>query len=81
MGALAAKPALEGKVGLFDKFGGVEAVDICIDEPDPSNFINVVRHLHPSFGAISLEGIKAPDCFIIERVLKEITPIPVFHDA
>ena len=80
IGALAAKPVMEGKAVLFNKFAGIESVDICVDEPDPCNFMNVVRHLHPSFGGINLEDIKAPDCFTIERTLKEISPIPIFHD-
>lgn len=80
LGALAAKPVMEGKSVLFNKFAGVESIDICVDTKDPEAFINVVRYLHPSFGGINLEDIKAPECFIIERRLKEIMPIPVFHD-
>ena len=80
LGALASKPVMEGKAVLFNKFAGVESVDICVDTKDPDTFINSVRYLHPSFGGVNLEDIKAPECFIIEKQLKELMPIPVFHD-
>jgi malate dehydrogenase (oxaloacetate-decarboxylating)(NADP+) len=80
LGALAAKPVMEGKAVLFNKFAGIESVDICVDAKDPDAFINCVRYLAPSFGGINLEDIKAPECFIIEEKLKELMPIPVFHD-
>ena len=80
LGALAGKPVMEGKAVLFNKFAGVESIDICVDATDPDDFINCVKFLAPSFGGINLEDIKAPDCFYIEEKLKEIMPIPVFHD-
>ena len=80
LGALASKPVMEGKAVLFNKFAGVESIDICIDAKDPDEFINCVKFLHPSFGGINLEDIKGPDCFYIEKRLKELMPIPVFHD-
>jgi len=80
LGALASKPVMEGKSVLFNKFGGVESIDICVDAKDPETFINCVRYLAPSFGGINLEDIKAPECFMIEQTLKELMPIPVFHD-
>ena len=80
LGALASKPVMEGKAVLFNKFAGVESIDICVDAADPDDFINCVKFLAPSFGGINLEDIKAPDCFYIEEKLKEIMPIPVFHD-
>ena len=80
LGALASKPVMEGKAVLFNKFAGVESIDLCIDAPNPDDFINAVKVLAPSFGGINLEDIKAPDCFYIEAKLKEIMDIPVFHD-
>lgn len=80
LGALASKPVMEGKAVLFNKFAGVESIDICVDAPNPDDFINCVKCLAPSYGGINLEDIKAPDCFYIEQKLKEIMPIPVFHD-
>jgi malate dehydrogenase (oxaloacetate-decarboxylating)(NADP+) len=80
LGALASKPVMEGKAVLFNKFAGVESIDICVDALDPDDFINCVRFLAPSFGGINLEDIKAPECFYIEKRLKELMPIPVFHD-
>lgn len=80
LGALASKPVMEGKAVLFHKFAGIESVDICVDTKDPDAFINCVRYLAPSFGGINLEDIKAPECFIIEKELKNLMPIPVFHD-
>ena len=80
IGSLAAKPVMEGKAVLFNKFAGVESIDICVDTQDPDEFINCVRLLAPSFGGINLEDIKAPDCFRVEKELKEKMDIPVFHD-
>lgn len=80
LGALASKPVMEGKAVLFNKFAGVESVDICVDTADPDEFINCVKCLGPSFGGINLEDIKAPDCFYVEKRLKELMKIPVFHD-
>lgn len=80
IGALASKPVMEGKSVLFKKFAGVDCIDICVDAPDKDEFINVVKCLAPSFGGINLEDIKGPDCFDVENKLKEIMPIPVFHD-
>ena len=80
IGALASKPVMEGKAVLFNKFAGVESIDLCLDAPDPDDFINAVKVLGPSFGGINLEDIKAPDCFYVEKKLKEIMDIPVFHD-
>lgn len=80
LGALAGKPVMEGKSVLFNKFAGVQSVDICVDTADKEAFINCVRYLGPSFGGINLEDIKGPDCFYIEEKLKSIMNIPVFHD-
>ena len=80
IGALASKPVMEGKAVLFKKFADVECIDLCVDAPDPDDFVNCVKHLAPSFGAINLEDIKGPDCFYVEEKLKQVMPIPVFHD-
>jgi malate dehydrogenase (oxaloacetate-decarboxylating)(NADP+) len=80
LGALAGKPVMEGKAVLFNKFAGIQSIDICVDAPDPESFINSVRYLAPSFGGINLEDIKGPDCFHIEEKLKSLMNIPVFHD-
>jgi malate dehydrogenase (oxaloacetate-decarboxylating)(NADP+) len=82
IGALAGKPVMEGKAVLFKKFAHVNCVDICVDTPADDNeaFINCVKYLAPSFGGINLEDIKGPNCFYIEDKLKELMPIPVFHD-
>ena len=80
LGALAAKPVMEGKAVLFKRFAGIDAIDLEIDTRDVDDFINCVRFLHPSFGGINLEDIKAPECFIIEQRLRELLDIPVFHD-
>jgi len=80
LGALASKPVMEGKAVLFKKFADVQCIDLCVDAPDPDDFINCVRYLSPSFGAINLEDIKGPDCFYVEKRLKELMNIPVFHD-
>ncbi|MFC0409062.1 NADP-dependent malic enzyme [Roseomonas elaeocarpi] len=80
IGALASKPVMEGKAVLFKKFAGIDSVDIEIEERDPQKFIEAVAVMEPSFGAINLEDIKAPECFEIERTLRERMKIPVFHD-
>ena len=80
LGALASKPVMEGKSVLFKKYAGVDSIDLCVDAPNPDDFINCVKFLAPSFGGINLEDIKGPDCFYVEEKLKSIMPIPVFHD-
>ena len=80
LGALAAKPVMEGKGALFKRFADIDALDLLVDTEDVDAFINSVRYLGPSFGGINLEDIKAPDCFLIEERLKELLDIPVFHD-
>ena len=80
IGALAGKPVMEGKAVLFKKFAGIDVFDIEVDAADPDLFVNVVAALEPTFGAINLEDIKAPECFEIERRLRARMGIPVFHD-
>ena len=80
IGALAGKPVMEGKALLFKIFGGLDCFDIEIDEKDPEKFIQAVKAISPTFGGINLEDIKAPECFEIERRLKEECDIPVMHD-
>lgn len=80
IGALAGKPVMEGKALLFKIFAGLDCFDIEVDEKDPEKFIQVVKSLAPTFGGINLEDIKAPECFEIERRLKEECNIPVMHD-
>ncbi len=80
LGALASKPVMEGKAVLFKRFADIDSIDLEIDINDTENFINLVRHLEPSFGGINLEDIKAPECFMIESRLREVMNIPVFHD-
>ncbi|MYN09728.1 malic enzyme-like NAD(P)-binding protein [Pseudoduganella aquatica] len=80
IGALAGKPVMEGKVVLFKKFAGIDSFDIEIDETDPDKLVDIIAALHPTFGGINLEDIKAPECFYIERKLRERLSIPVFHD-
>ena len=80
IGALAGKPVMEGKAVLFKKFAGIDVFDIEVNEPDPERFCNVVAALEPTFGAINLEDIKAPECFLIEAELRRRMGIPVFHD-
>ncbi len=80
IGALASKPVMEGKAVLFKKFAGVDVFDIEVDEADPHKLVDIVAALEPTFGAINLEDIKAPDCFIVEGELKKRMKIPVFHD-
>src|SRR6516165_8948004 len=71
IGALAGKPVMEGKGCLFKKFAGIDVFDIEIDETDPDKFVDIVASLEPTFGGINLEDIKAPECFYIERALRE----------
>ena len=80
IGPLAAKPVMEGKAVLFKKFAGIDVFDIEIDERDPDKLIEVIAALEPTFGGINLEDIKAPECFYVERTLRERMKIPVFHD-
>jgi malate dehydrogenase (oxaloacetate-decarboxylating)(NADP+) len=80
IGPLAGKPVMEGKAALFKKFAGIDVFDIELDAADPARFIDVVAALEPTFGAINLEDIKAPECFVIEQALRERMRIPVFHD-
>ena len=80
IGPLAAKPVMEGKGVLFKKFAGIDVFDIEVDETEIDRFVNVVAALEPTFGGINLEDIKAPECFEIERQLRERMKIPVFHD-
>ncbi|MBP6218199.1 MAG: NAD-dependent malic enzyme [Oligoflexales bacterium] len=80
IGPYAAKPVMEGKAMLFKKFAGIDAFDIEVDATNPELFVQIVKSLEPTFGGINLEDIKGPDCFYIERVLKESLSIPVFHD-
>ena len=80
IGPLAAKPVMEGKAVLFKKFAGVDVFDIEINEKDPARLVDIIAALEPTFGAINLEDIKAPDCFYVERELRKRMKIPVFHD-
>jgi len=80
IGPYAAKPVMEGKGVLFKRFADIDVFDIELDANDPQKFIEVVAALEPTFGGINLEDVKAPDCFIIERALRERMEIPVFHD-
>ncbi len=80
IGPLAAKPVMEGKGVLFKKFSGIDVFDIEINEKDPDKLVEIIASLEPTFGGINLEDIKAPDCFYIERKLRERMKIPVFHD-
>ncbi|NDW46987.1 NADP-dependent malic enzyme [Ruegeria sp. PrR005] len=80
IGALASKPVMEGKAVLFKKFAGIDCFDIEVNESDPEKLADIVCALEPTFGAINLEDIKAPDCFIVEKLCRERMNIPVFHD-
>ncbi len=80
IGPLAAKPVMEGKAVLFKKFAGIDVFDIEIEQRDPQKLIEVIAALEPTFGALNLEDIKAPECFIVERELRRRLKIPVFHD-
>ena len=80
IGPLASKPVMEGKAVLFKKFANIDCFDIELDETDPEKLADIVCALAPTFGAINLEDIKAPDCFTVERICRERMNIPVFHD-
>jgi len=80
VGPLAAKPVMEGKAVLFKRFADVDAFDLELDARDPDQVVTVIKALQPTFGGITLEDIKAPECFVIERRLQEELDIPVFHD-
>jgi len=80
IGPLAAKPVMEGKAVLFKKFAGIDCFDLEIDERDPDRLVEIIAALEPTFGGINLEDIKAPECFIVERKLRQRMKIPVFHD-
>ena len=80
IGPLASKPVMEGKAVLFKKFAGIDVFDIEINENDPDKLVDIIAGLEPTFGGINLEDIKAPECFVVERKLRERMKIPVFHD-
>ncbi|MGZ8190874.1 MAG: NADP-dependent malic enzyme, partial [Methylococcaceae bacterium] len=80
IGPLAAKPVMEGKAVLFKKFAGIDVFDIEINQQDPDKLCDIIAALEPTFGGINLEDIKAPECFYVERKLRERMNIPVFHD-
>ncbi len=80
IGPLAAKPVMEGKAVLFKKFAGIDVFDLELNELDPDKLCDIIASLEPTFGAINLEDIKAPECFYIERKLRSMMKIPVFHD-
>ncbi len=80
IGALASKPVMEGKAVLFKKFANIDCFDIELDETDPEKLADIICAMEPTFGAINLEDIKAPDCFIVEKLCRERMNIPVFHD-
>ncbi|MEW5882545.1 MAG: NADP-dependent malic enzyme, partial [Pseudomonadota bacterium] len=80
IGPLAGKPVMEGKACLFKKFAGIDVFDIEINERDPDKLVEIIAALEPTFGGINLEDIKAPECFYVERKLRERMKIPVFHD-
>jgi len=80
IGPLAAKPVMEGKGVLFKNFAGIDVFDIEIDERDPDKLVDIIASLEPTFGGINLEDIKAPECFVVEKKLRERMGIPVMHD-
>ena len=80
IGALAGKPVMEGKGVLFKKFAGIDVFDIEINEEDPDKLVDIIASMEPTFGGINLEDIKAPECFYVEKKLRERLSIPVFHD-
>ncbi|HTN93602.1 MAG TPA: NADP-dependent malic enzyme [Gallionella sp.] len=80
IGPLAAKPVMEGKAMLFKKFAGIDVFDLEVAETDPDKLVDLIAALEPTFGGINLEDVKAPECFYIERKLRERMKIPVFHD-
>ena len=80
IGALASKPVMEGKAVLFKKFADIDCFDLEINENDPARLADIICSLEPTFGAVNLEDIKAPDCFEVERICRSRMKIPVFHD-
>ncbi len=80
IGPLAGKPVMEGKGVLFQKFAGIDVFDLEINERDPDKLVDIIASLEPTFGGINLEDIKAPECFVVEKKLRERLKIPVFHD-
>ncbi|MFM7966318.1 MAG: NADP-dependent malic enzyme, partial [Betaproteobacteria bacterium] len=80
IGPLAAKPVMEGKGVLFKKFAGIDVFDLEVNETNLDRLVDIVAALEPTFGGVNLEDIKAPDCFYVERKLRERLSIPVFHD-
>src|SRR6188474_820794 len=80
IGALAGKPVMEGKGCLFKKFAGIDVFDIELNERDPDKLVDIIAALEPTLGGVNLEDIKAPECFYIEKKLRERMQIPVFHD-
>src|SRR3569833_2508098 len=80
IGPLAAKPVMEGKAVLFKKFAGIDCYDIELEERNPQKLVEIIAALEPTFGGINLEDIKAPECFYVERTLRQRMKIPVFHD-
>ena len=80
IGPLASKPVMEGKAVLFKKFAGIDVFDLEVDERDPQRLVEIIAALEPTFGGINLEDIRAPECFAVERRLRERLKIPVFHD-
>ena len=80
IGALASKPVMEGKAVLFKKFANIDCFDIELKESDPEKLADIICAMEPSFGAVNLEDIKAPDCFVVEKRCRERMNIPVFHD-
>ena len=80
IGALASKPVMEGKAVLFKKFADIDCFDLEVNENDPKRLADIICALEPTFGAVNLEDIKAPDCFEVERICRSRMKIPVFHD-
>src|SRR5678815_667340 len=80
LGALAAKPVMEGKAVLFKRFADIDSIDLEVSTEDPDEFVNCIKFLGKGYGGINLEDIKAPECFVIEERLRELLDIPVFHD-
>src|ERR1700675_2615263 len=80
LGALAAKPVMEGKAVLFKRFADIDSIDLEVSTEDPDEFVNAIKVLGKSWGGINLEDIKAPECFVVEQRLRELLDIPVFHD-
>ena len=80
LGAIASKPVMEGKAVLFKRFADIDAIDLEIDSKNTDEIVNSIKNFAKSFGGINLEDIAAPDCFVIEKKLKKILDIPVFHD-